>query len=463
MLTSFWKRYQDWYMDYIGFSKRNKQEGLTYFRDKLFVSILLLTSVIGVVSYIPSAVLAIYTGELFVLYIDTFAVLILLFLSFYKGMSLGMRKVIFSTNLFLLSFSLFVYLGFGGNGVTLLFMLNIMITLYSGRDKGLNAVFINALFYALLVICVYFDFVALTLPCFNAYAIEVLIVILMNNILFNLLIVFAVSFLIELLHSALLKQNKLQLELFEEHRNILKEKEKVESSDRLKTAFLANMSHEIRTPMYGILGCAEFLKAYNKDDKDYLEYVNVIESNGEVLLDVVSDILEISKIEAGLVTLNATTFNICETVNEVYKDLLPLAIEKGLTFRNDDFINPNSCIVNSDQAKLSSLLKHLIKNAIKYTDEGGRVSLKSISPTPNTLEFYVEDTGIGISEAYFKTIFDPFYQVDLENKKALHGSGIGLAIAKAYTEILGGELRLESKEGVGSTFWFVIDTNINQH
>ncbi|WP_308990571.1 ATP-binding protein [Mariniflexile litorale] len=462
MLKRLWERCQEWYVNYSEFSKRSEEEGLPYFRDKLFGSILLLTNILGLVSYVPSAVLSIYTGELFVLYIDTFAVLVLLFLAFYKGMSLGLRKKIFSINIFILSFVLFLYLGFRGNGATLLFMLNIMITLYSGREKGLKAVLINAIFYALLIICIYFELA--NIPSFGMYQVEVLFVILLNNILFNLLIVFAVSFLIDHLHRALLKGNKLQLELIEKHKNVLKEKERAELSDKLKAAFLANISHEIRTPMYGILGCAEFLKSYNTGEKDYLEYVEIIESNGKLLLQVVSDILEVSKIDAGLISVDTTTFNINEIINEIYISLLPLAKEKGLFFlNNNNFMNEHDTIINSDKDKLTSILKHLLKNAIKYTNKGGHVALKCISHNNDYLEFYIVDTGIGIPEDYFKHIFDPFYQVDIQNKKALHGSGIGLAIAKAYTELLGGELSLESREGVGSTFWFAIKTNLNEN
>ncbi|WP_372753925.1 sensor histidine kinase [Mariniflexile sp.] len=458
MLKRFWERYQEWYINYSGFSNRREQEGLPYFRDKLFVSILLLTSVLGVISYIPSGILAVLNDELIVLYADTIALLVLLFIAFSRRMSMELRKNLFSVNIFILSVMLLIQLGLVGNGVTLLFMLNIIITLYNGSKAGFKAIFINAVFYILLLFGVYYE-VAL-FSAFFQYQFGVLTVILINCILFNLLIVFAVAFLINHLHRALLKENNLQLALVEKHAAVLKEKERAELSDKLKTAFLANMSHEIRTPMYGILGCAEFLRAYNTDDNEYLDYVNVIEENGKSLLDVVSDIIEISKIDAGITTPVVTSFDINETINEIYNSLRPKAIEKGITFLNDNNLVVKNAIIKSDKGKLTAILKHLLKNAIKYTEKGGRVSLKCISYDNDFLEFYVEDTGIGIPKNYFKIIFDPFYQVDIQNRRALHGSGIGLAIAKSYAEILGGELSLESREGIGSTFWFAIKTNL---
>ena len=461
MVKRLWESYQEWYLDYIGYAKWNTKDDLAYFREKLFVSILLLTGILGVLSYVPSFILSILRDELFVIYINTFAILVLLIVTFCKKMTLMLRIKIFSANIFILSFLIFLFLGFGGNGTTLLIVLNIMITLYSGGASGLKAVLINSIFYAILLFCLYFDLVYL--PNLSVYGFEVVLVVLVNNLLFNLLIVFAVSFLINHLHRALLKENKLQLELIEKHKSVLKEKDRAELSDKLKTAFLANMSHEIKTPMYGILGCAEFLKEFNKDEKDYLKYIDVIESNGKELLEVVSDIIETSKIDVGLISAIPKTFNINDTINKVCNSFYSLAKEKGVLFINDNnYIKQNNAIIKSDEDKLSSILKHLIKNAIKYTNKGGRVTLKCISSDSDYVEFYVEDTGIGIPKGCFETIFHPFYQVDIQNKKALHGAGIGLSIAKAYTEMLGGELSVVSKEGVGSVFWFAIKTNLSE-
>tara|TARA_R110002049_G_scaffold993_11_gene7277 strand:+ start:62610 stop:63983 length:1374 start_codon:yes stop_codon:yes gene_type:complete len=457
MINKLWANYQQWYIDYIGFSNRSESEGLLYFRDKLFVSILLVTVVLGVFSYVPSVVASIVLDKLFVLYIDSLAIFVMLFILFNKNMGLERKKFLFSANLFLLSFALTLYLGFDGNGSILLFVLNILITLYSGRKAGLISVYITALFYALVLISFYFEL--FDLPIFKQVQFEVMCIVFINNILFSLLIVFSISFLIYHLHRALLKENELQLELKEKHENVLEAKQKAEKSDRLKSAFLANMSHEIRTPMYGILGCAEFLKAYNKNDKEYQEYVGIIETNGNELSVVISDILNVSKIETGLVGIQVKTFNVNENINEVYDTFLSQTEEKDIHFIQKNTVTANDAIINSDSDKLTAILKYLVKNAIKYT-ENGTIEIGCAHLDDHFLEFYIKDTGIGIPKDDFEAIFQPFYQVDIQNKKALHGAGLGLTIAKAYIEILGGGIRVKSKEGIGTTFWFTIATHL---
>lgn len=220
MLNELWAKYQKWYVDYIGFSKRNESEGLFYFRDKLFVSILLVTVVLGVISYIPSAIASVVLDELFVLYVDSFAIFIILFILFNKSISLEIKKFLFSANLFLLSCALVLYLGFKGNGSILLFVFNILVTLYSGRRAGLVSVFITMLFYLLVLIGFYFKLFD-DLPLFNQFQFEIMLIVFVDNLLFSLLIVFCISFLIHHLHEALLKENELQLELKEQHKSVL--------------------------------------------------------------------------------------------------------------------------------------------------------------------------------------------------------------------------------------------------
>ncbi|MFB9056777.1 hypothetical protein ACFFU9_08485 [Mariniflexile ostreae] len=138
--------YQQRYIDYIGFSKKKDKEGLSYFRDRLFISILLLTLFLGSVSYIPSALVAVKLNKFFVLYVDSFAMLVVAFIAFNKRIGLQTKKILFSANFFLMSFALVLYLGFEGNGTILLFVLNVLITLYSGRKAGLDSVIITAVF-----------------------------------------------------------------------------------------------------------------------------------------------------------------------------------------------------------------------------------------------------------------------------------------------------------------------------
>lgn len=457
MLSKIWDSYLQWYIQYSKFSEREDKEGLSYYRDKLFISIMLLTLIFGIISYIPSSYLAFTRNETPILVADTIAISVIIITILNRYMGLNTKKIIFSTTFFLLAFVITLVLGFKGNGAILLFTLSIITTLIGGRKHGLLAILFIAIFYCLLIINLHLGLVEI--PIYNSYDIKVLTVIVMNNLIFNLLMVFSVAFLINQLHTALIKENKLQLELEEKHNNVLEAKIRAEKSDKLKSAFLANMSHEIRTPMYGILGCAQFLKEYNETDKDYHEYIDTIETSGEQLLDVMSNIINVSMIESDLMFTNISMFNISDNINNIYNTFAPEAKHKGLEFILKNNIAIHDGYISSDKHKVTSVLKYLIENAIKFTDKG-KIELICERQDEKYIAFHLKDTGIGIHKDNLESIFNTFYQVDTENKKALHGSGIGLTIAKAYIEMLGGKISLESEVGSGTSFLFTMKVNL---
>jgi PAS domain S-box-containing protein len=239
---------------------------------------------------------------------------------------------------------------------------------------------------------------------------------------------------------------------------LLKAKEHAEESDRLKSAFLANMSHEIRTPMNGILGFADLLKEPGLTGDMQQEYVLIIEESGNRMLNIINDIVDISKIEAGLMEVNVQQTNINKQIEFIYTFFKPQIREKGLHFIMKNTLPEREAFINSDSEKIYSILTNLVKNAIKFTDQGTielGYTLKSEKES-SVLEFYVKDMGIGIPKNRQTAIFERFIQADVSNKMASQGTGLGLSISKAYIEMLGGKLWLESEEGVGSTFYFTL-------
>jgi signal transduction histidine kinase len=404
---------------------------------------------------VPSVSFAILLDKWFVFYIDTIAMLALAFLFLNKKLNLGIKKKLFSITLLVLSFALIMDLGLDGNGLTLLFLLSVLITLYEGKKEGLISVLVCSVFYVVIVLIFYFEWVQL--PFFKDAVLEVIIIVFINTAVFTLIAVISVSFLVDRLHNAFIQEHKLQRELLERHNDVLIAKEKAEQSDQLKTAFLSNMSHEIRTPMYGILGSASLLKFYNTDDEDFKEYISVIENNGVILLDLISDILKIAKIETGLLKAEMSYFNVSESIDAVFKLYQPEAERKMVDFILNNNIAQKDAIIYSDVEKFTTLLKHLVENAVKYTITGDFIVLTcNLDKEKQILNFTLKDTGIGIPEDKMETIFNPFYQIDVTNRNALHGSGIGLSIAKAYVAMLGGELNVESGEREGTTFKFSI-------
>lgn len=230
--------------------------------------------------------------------------------------------------------------------------------------------------------------------------------------------------------------------------------EKALESDRLKSAFLANMSHEIRTPMNGILGFVDLLTEPNLSKSQIEKYSAIINKSGVRLLNTINDIIDISKIEAGEVTISTTETSINTQMEELYSFFLPEANRKGLSLILEPSLSAEQLTVNTDSHKLHGILTNLIKNAIKYT-ERGHIKF-GYSEKEDFIEFYVRDTGIGIPKDRLKAIFNRFEQADIEDSKVFEGSGLGLAISKAYTDMIGGELSVTSVEGKGSAFLLTI-------
>jgi PAS domain S-box-containing protein len=249
---------------------------------------------------------------------------------------------------------------------------------------------------------------------------------------------------------------------------LVQAKEKAEESNKLKSAFLANMSHEIRTPKNGILGFAALLKEPHRFDDELREYVEIIEKSGTRMLNIINNIVDISKIESGLMEVNRTSTNIIEQLEYVYTFFKPETDKKRLQLFLKKSLSTAEAIITTDREKVYAILINLVKNAIKYTNEGmieigckivethGGASHGGASHGGASLQFYVKDTGIGIPANRQVVVFERFIQADIADVNAFQGAGLGLSIAKAYIELLGGVIWLESEEGKGSTFFFSI-------
>jgi len=235
---------------------------------------------------------------------------------------------------------------------------------------------------------------------------------------------------------------------------LIEAKEKAEESDRLKSAFLANMSHEIRTPMNGILGFSDLLKTPNLSGEKQQQYIRVIEKSGARMLNIINDIISISKIESGVMEVNLEESNINEQIEYIYTFFKLEAEAKGITLSFINSLPLKEAIVKTDREKLFAILTNLVKNAIKYSEKGSIQFGYTIKG--KQLEYYVKDTGIGIDKDRQEAIFERFIQADISDKNALQGAGFGLSISKAYIEMLGGKIWVESVKGKGSIFYFTL-------
>ena len=241
-------------------------------------------------------------------------------------------------------------------------------------------------------------------------------------------------------------------------REIIAAKEKAEESDKLKSAFLANMSHEIRTPMNGILGFSELLKSPNLSGENQHKYIEIIEKSGKRMLNIINDIVDISKIEAGLMNMDIKESNINEQIEYIHTFFKPEAEAKGIRLLSKSTLPIKEAFIKTDKEKLFAILTNLVKNAIKYTEEG---SIEfGYEKKGDYLKFFVKDTGVGIPKDRQKAIFERFIQADIKDKMARQGAGLGLSITKAYIEMLGGKIWVESEEGNGSIFYFTLPYNV---
>jgi signal transduction histidine kinase len=242
-----------------------------------------------------------------------------------------------------------------------------------------------------------------------------------------------------------------------------KAKKEAEESDKLKSAFLANMSHEVRTPMNGIMGLAHLLANPDIDNATQQEYVNLILSSGNVLISLLDDIMDVSRIEANQVVASKDDFQL----NELIKDLhgffsteLEVMGKKVLELSYKLALDDASSMINTDRVKLRQVLVNLLSNALKFTDTG-RIEFGYQLQQDQSLLFFVSDTGIGISHEKQKRIFERFVQADDSLSRHFGGSGLGLSICQGFVDVLGGKIWVESSTNQGAKFYFTLP-DVNQ-
>ncbi len=229
-------------------------------------------------------------------------------------------------------------------------------------------------------------------------------------------------------------------------------KAKAEESDKLKTAFLQNMSHEIRTPLNGIIGYSSMLGSGNIPFNEIEMYATIIQQSGNRLIEIVNNILDISKIETGQIEIQKQLVSLNSVIRDVYNFFLQTANQKNLSISYSTDLDNKDCIIQTDEMRINQILTNLIANAIKFTQKGTIEFGYSIADS--MVIFFVKDTGIGISPENIALIFERFSQIDLSISRGFEGAGLGLAISKGLVELLGGTIWLESEIGKGTTFFF---------
>ncbi len=244
------------------------------------------------------------------------------------------------------------------------------------------------------------------------------------------------------------------IELSRQNTELQVQKNQLDEANRLKSTFLSNMSHELRTPLNSVIALSSVLKRKlntHIPEEEY-SYIEVIERNGKLLLKLINDVLDLSRIEAGRVEIEQSSININDIINEMVSLIKPQAEEKKIELKS--LVTKKLPVLKSDGNKIRHILQNLIGNAVKFTDKG-KVEVTAVEKD-NYLHIVVSDTGIGIQPNQIPYIFDEFRQVDSSTSRKFGGTGLGLSIAKKYARMLGGNIEVQSVPGKGSVFTLII-------
>ena len=233
--------------------------------------------------------------------------------------------------------------------------------------------------------------------------------------------------------------------LKETEQKLIIARDKAEELDRLKSAFLANMSHEIRTPLNAIVGFSSLL-AETDSRSERQEYIKIVQENNELLLQLISDILDLSKIEAGTFNFVYTNVDVNETCAEIIKSM-SMKVSKGVELIFEEPFP--ECYIYTDKNRFTQVISNFINNALKFTQQGS-ITLGYEQVSHQKIKFYVRDTGMGIPEEKQKSVFERFVKLNT----FVQGTGLGLSICKSIVSQMGGEIGVDSAEGIGSCFWF---------
>jgi signal transduction histidine kinase len=438
--------------DIIEEGRYSPEDGILFWRERILKITLLIIIIFGFIPYILGSYIGIKFGYTELPIVNSISYFTIIYIFISKKLSLFFRIFVIIVIGYIIGLCLIFLVGPEASGLSYLIAASLLSALLLGLRGSIGTLILNIILFAFIALGLHLDW-------FNGmnidkYSVSVWITVASSAEIICLISSVPLAIVLKGLDKTVLKQKKLQLELQEKISQLDTAKQEAEESDRLKTNFLANMSHEVRTPLNAIMGFTELMifEAY-ADEQEKNKYLKTIHNSGTYLLNILKNILDFSVIESGQLKLHKREFSVKKLFNEVspmYSVSFVCKESVKIYFEMQD----NADIkLYSDIDRIKQVLINLINNALKNTESGTiNVGFRGID---EFIEFYVKDTGCGIPNDKIKDIFKRFVKIEGKNK-IIKGTGLGLPISKGIINALGGEIRVESEIGKGSTFIFTI-------
>ena len=449
------------YLRYIDNREFTKNDGLAYWRERIFNGLMFSILFVGSLAMIPNIIASAISKTHLITITDSIIYVSILFLFYNRKMKLNWKIWITISCIYLLSIVLLIKLGPFGPGLIWLACTSVFAALLINMRASIITILLNILIIVIIAILIRFK--TIDTIFFNSYSMVNWIAVSMNVIVFNTITSIPLALIINALEKLLVNEKELKAELIKRNANIEKEKILAEESDRLKSAFLANLSHEIRTPMNAITGFSELVAEEAEGNERLMKFSHHVVNNARYLLQLINDIVDISIIESGQISLKNETI----TLEEVLFELIP-TIEASSIRSQRNAVNLTYSIAPElmsmklfiDHTRLKQILINLIINALKYTPKG-KVDLSIIQDGDN-IKLCVSDTGVGIPENEKTKIFKRFSKIDRRGKFSMPGIGLGLSITKGLCTAMGGSITFQSEENKGTRFDFTLPIGAKQ-